>query len=123
MTMRRCRISPMLKLLKKLNGWQRIGLVLSVTWMLYGAYWGNEYGLHQGDWTQIVYQSCMDDAQRIAALKDYSQSALKEQQQEQAACDQQRDRNWQASIQYHFQYAAICAFVPIPLGWGAAYGL
>jgi hypothetical protein len=44
----------MLKLLKKLNGWQRIGVVLSVAWALYGFYWGNDYGIHQGDWTEIV---------------------------------------------------------------------
>lgn len=113
----------MFKPLKKLSGWQRIGLVLSVAWILYGAYWGNKDGLHQGDWTEIVYQSCMDDAQRFAALDNYSQSALKEQQRERAACDQQRDRNWQTAIQYHFQYAAICAFVPIPFGWGVVYGL
>lgn len=119
----RCRIWLMFKRIKKLNGWQRIGVVLSIVWVLYGAYWGNEYGLRQGDWTDFVYESCMDSAQAKAADAHYSQPAQEEHARESAACEQSRERDWSASIQYHFQYAAICAFVPIPLAWGIVYGL
>ncbi len=72
---------------------------------------------------QIAYESCYDDAQRGAADAHYSQQATEEQQREDAACERSRDRDWNASIQYHFQYAAIFAFFPIPLVWGAIYGL
>jgi hypothetical protein len=109
--------------LKRLNGWQRIAVVLSVVWALYGAYWGNDYGLHQGDWVQFVYESCFDNAQKKAADEHYSQPAQEQYGKDIASCDRSRDRDWRSSIQYHFQYAAICAFVPIPLAWGLAYGL
>jgi hypothetical protein len=113
----------MFKRIKKLNGWQRIGVVLSIVWVLYGAYWGNEYGLRQGDWTDLVYESCMDSAQTKAADAHYSQPAQEQHARDDAACEQSRERDWGTSIQYHFQYAAICAFVPIPLAWGIVYGL
>ena len=119
----RCRIHRMFPRLKRLNGWQRIGVVLSIAWALYGFYWGNEYGLRQGDWTQSVYESCMDGAQRFAADAHYSKPSQQEYEKKIAACEQQRDRNWRASISGHWVLAAICAFVPIPLGWGVVYGL
>lgn len=33
----------------RLSGWQRVGVALSVVWLLLGGYWGNSAGLHRGD--------------------------------------------------------------------------
>jgi hypothetical protein len=109
--------------LKRLNGWQRIGVVLSVMWALYGGYWGNEYGLRQGNWALVVYGSCFDNALQKAADAHNTPQAREQYQRDVEACEQSENRDWRSSIQYHFQYAAICAFVPIPLGWGIVYGL
>jgi hypothetical protein len=89
-----------------LNGWQRIGVVVSVVWALYGLYQGNEYGLHQGDWAVNVQKLCWE--QKGADL---------------SVCDAQFSRNWSEAIQYHWQYAFIFSLAPIPLGWLSVYGL
>ncbi|MGD0732166.1 MAG: hypothetical protein ABR956_12955, partial [Terracidiphilus sp.] len=82
----------MLKLLKKLNGWQRIGVALSVAWVLYGAYWGNEYGLHQGDWVFTEYNTCVSDAEQKASNTHYSQP--EQEQSDINACIHSRDSEW-----------------------------
>lgn len=64
-----------------------------------------------------MYKSCMNDAQRLAADSHYSLPAMEREWKDVAACDQQRDRNWQAAIPYHRDYAAIVSLVPIPLVW------
>jgi len=92
-------------------------------WALYGAYLGNEYGLHQGDWTTFVYESCIDSAQQRAVNDQYSKPAQEQHAIDNAACEQSRDRDWRASIQYHWQYAAFVGLVPIPLGWLFVYGV
>ncbi len=90
----------------RLNGWQRIGVVASIVWLLYGAYVGNEHGLHQGDWARDVYQACVDEPR--ANHED---------------CSQQFDRNWRSATQYHWEYAALYGLVPIPFGWLSVYSL
>jgi hypothetical protein len=120
----RCRIHRMFPRLKRLNGWQRIGVVLSVMWALYGLYWGEEFGLHQGDWTNVVYESCMDSAQKKTWNKDnFNNPNWEQYSKDSAACEQTRDKDWKDSIQYHWYYAAICSLVPIPLAWGIVCGL
>jgi hypothetical protein len=96
----------MLQRLKKLNGWQRIGVVLSVLWALYGFYLGNEIGLHQGDGAEAVLHLCTD-----APHSDFN------------ACYAQFDKEWSEAIKYHWDYAAFLSLVPIPLAWLAIYGL
>jgi hypothetical protein len=113
----------MLPRLNRLNGWQRIGVVLSVVWALCGAYWGEEFGLHQGDWTGPVYGSCMDSAQKKTWDEHYNRPNWEQYEKDIAACEQSRERDWKASVQYHRYYAEICALVPVPLGWGVVYGL
>jgi hypothetical protein len=90
----------------RLNGWQRVGVVVSVLWALYGFYQGNEYGLHQGDWAVYVQKSCWAEPAPNLSL-----------------CDAQFTRNWEAAIQHHWEYAFIYSLVPIPLGWLSVYGL
>jgi hypothetical protein len=53
--------------MSKLNGWQRIGLILSVAWVLCGAWKTRIDSLDL--WTNSVapiYRSCMDDADKSA---------------------------------------------------------
>lgn len=89
----------------RLSGWQRIGVVASVVWALYGAYWGNELGLHEGHWAEIQEDICA--AEPHGDLN---------------AWEQQFNKDWEAATQYHWYYAAFVGLVPIPLAWLTAFG-
>lgn len=91
---------------RRLNGWQRIGAVLSVLWALVGFFWGNEIGLHEGDWAEQAERICSEA--RNADLN---------------ACMVQFDKDWTQAIKYHWDYAFILSLVPIPLAWFLAYGI
>lgn len=90
----------------RLNGWQRIGFLISVVWLFGGAFWGNEIGLRQGDWASLQLQSCC--AGPNANLD---------------ACDQEFRKAWSAAISDHWAYAGFVGIVPIPLGWLIVYGI
>jgi hypothetical protein len=92
----------------KINGWQRIGIIASVAWVL-GA------GFHTLDSEQnnatervvTVIQSC-------ESVHDASRN-----------CDAEGDKfipTWSnGDLQQEWAWAAIVAFVPLPLAWGAVY--
>jgi uncharacterized membrane protein len=90
----------------RLNGWQRIGIVASVIWIFVGGFWGNNIGIHEGDWAINLYRVCLD-----ANPNGWDE------------CTKTFDSNYVAAVQYHWYYAAFLAFVPIPLAWLIAWGL
>ena len=90
----------------RLNGWQRIGIIVSILWALGGGFWGNEIGLHQGDFAVTVERDCSE-----APNANF------------AACEAQFDKDWSEAIKYHWYYAAFLGLVPIPLGWLSIYGV
>jgi hypothetical protein len=90
----------------RLSGWQRIGIVLTVIWILVGGFWGNNIGIHEGDWAgnslSICYETHPDDW---------------------TGCRSKFDRDFIQAVKYHWYDAAIFAFVPIPIGRLGVYGL
>jgi hypothetical protein len=42
-----------------MGGWKRIGIVLSVIWVFVGGFWGNNIGIHQGDFAMGIYDICL----------------------------------------------------------------
>lgn len=94
------------KRFRHLNGWQRIGVIVSVIWFFYGFYWGNEQGLHQGEWVSVRREVCL-------GLPNANF----------AACDQEFNRDWPVAIAHHWDYALFFGLVPIPLGWIVAYAI
>lgn len=94
----------------RLNGWQRIGIVLSVIWFICGGLWGNSMGIHEGDWVSRQYQFCLEhDAEPHMPST--------------AQCQARFDKDWPDAIKYHWWEGLIVATVPIPLGWLLAYGI
>jgi hypothetical protein len=87
----------------RLNGWQRLGIIASCLWAIGGALWGNEIGLHEGDWVMQTYAFCL------------------RRQIDWGPCQQALDNAWPDAIRYHWWYAAILGLAPIPLGWLLAY--
>ena len=45
---------------------QRIGAVLSVLWFIGGGLWGNNLGIHDGDWIFDLYGTCLRSANDAA---------------------------------------------------------
>jgi hypothetical protein len=44
----------------RLNGWQRIGLVVSIVWVLAGGLWGNKIALDEaGRLTRVQLNACV----------------------------------------------------------------
>jgi hypothetical protein len=89
----------------RLNGWQRIGIVASVIWAIGGAIWGNNIGIHEGDWAVAMLSHCYE-----THSGDWTQ------------CDQDFHRDYSVAIGNHWLYAAVFGLVPIPLGWLIVYG-
>jgi hypothetical protein len=49
----------------RLNGWQRIGLVLSIAWVLAGGFWGNKTALDDaGARTSLQLDACVAENKR-----------------------------------------------------------
>jgi len=64
----------------RLNGWQRIGIVLSVVWVIGGGLWGNAIAIRDGGATaETEFGLCLDkpnhnyDACSQTFAKDYAQ--------------------------------------------------
>ncbi len=93
----------------RLNGWQRIGVVVSVIWFVVGGFWGNSLGIHEGDWVVSSYSFC---------LKHLVGPGMETSQQ----CADTFYREYPEAIKYHWWYALIVGLVPIPIGWGLIYG-
>jgi|SRR5258708_9983545 hypothetical protein len=88
-----------------LNGWQRIGIVVSIVWLIGGGLWGNSVGLSQGDHVSQALAQC------LAAFTDW------------APCSARFEKDWPEAVKYHWHYAAAFALIPIPLGWLVCWGL
>jgi hypothetical protein len=85
----------------KLNGWKRIGVILSVVWILV-AY-------------RITFTRTLNEEIKLhAALSQYCE----ERHHDSAECDQILHTD---SRPLAHEEAALVAFVPVPLAWGFIY--
>jgi hypothetical protein len=110
-----------------LNGWQRIGVVISVLWAVGGGLSGNNLGLHEGDWVKEAYQDCLarvdnSVSSSLAASKDLG-AVEKQDAKDLDLCAQTRDKAWPKAISNHWIYAAFFGLAPVLLGWFAVYGV
>jgi hypothetical protein len=110
---------------KGLSGWQRIGIVASVVWAIGGGFWGYYIGYHEGGDFGRDYKQCRAGAQNWYQNQNLYKGTpryttgdlikdLGKCQSEYASAN--RAANSTGSL-----YAALLAFLPIPLGWFAAY--
>ena len=90
----------------QLSGWQRIGVVISILWIIGGGLLGNNIGIHEGDYVVQELQIC--EEAHNADLK---------------MCYQKFDKDWPAAISNHWIDAVFFGLVPIPLGWLTVYGI
>ena len=90
----------------QLNGWQRIGVVVSIVWFFVGGFWGNSIGIHQGDSATALLKLC-----------------LKYDPDHWDRCNGQFSHDYPIAIQGHWWLALIIAIVPIILGWLLTYAI
>jgi hypothetical protein len=93
----------------RLSGWQRVGVVFSVVWLLVGGYWGNSVGLHRGDFAVIQFTVCMENSRNPGNAS--------------GVCLDQFDKHYAEAIKDHWREALIVGIVPIPVAWVLVYGL
>jgi hypothetical protein len=111
-----------------LNGWQRIGIVASVAWVIGGACWGYLLGTDWGDnmnfrgyEIQQRYERCMRDAQQREhdAKWQHKETHFID---DSTQCYLNRRKDTDAASSNGWLFAALLGLLPIPLGWAGVYG-
>jgi hypothetical protein len=92
----------------RLNGWHRIGIVLSIVWAI--AVW--------------FYARHVDLALHSNVLSlEYHRCADLPSEKERANCKERVRHDFESSFQADWLYVAAVALVPIPFAWLIAYAL
>jgi hypothetical protein len=93
----------------RLEHWRRIGIAISVVWILGGGFWGYELGAR---WNE--------SAREDAASKFYQCLNAESLGSRSEACEE-REREMDRIRAYQWPTAALLGLGPIPLGWLLAY--
>ncbi|MGP8175062.1 MAG: hypothetical protein ACLP7O_11020 [Terracidiphilus sp.] len=109
--------------LEKLNGWQRIGVVLSVVWAIAGGFWGYNIGYYEGGDVRRDFEQCRAGAQywyqnQYQGAPRYTTSDLI---RDLGKCQLEYTRANKEATSTGSLYAVLLALLPIPLGWLAVY--
>ena len=101
----------------RLNGWQRIGLVASIVWVLAGGFWGNEIALDEA-WERTSAQRDLCVAENKRRYGEYGPY-----EQVWTPCSDQFGANYVRNTEGHWMFAALFALVPLSIAWLIAYVL
>ena len=85
----------------RLNGWQRIGIVLSMLWAVVGGLWGNHIAIQEGGAIPIAHYK------RCITQPDYDDDE----------CSAAFDEEYGVGVRGHWAFAAMAALIPIPVVW------
>jgi type VI protein secretion system component VasK len=115
----------MIPRLNQLNGWQRIGVVLSVLWAIGGAFWGYNIGYHEGGDVDRDFEQCKGGAHNWYQNQDQYQEARRyttnDLIRDLGKCSSEYQGASKDATQTGALYAALLAILPIPLAWLAVY--
>jgi hypothetical protein len=92
-----------------LRGWRRVGVALSVVWLLAGGYWANSRALHKGDFAVTEFTACMANSSNPGNAS--------------GACLGQFDKDYAGAIKDHWRDALMVGIIPILAAWLLVYGL
>ena len=95
-----------------LNGWVRIGLIVSVAWILAGGVWGYN----------IVINDAHDVMITTSRICNYRPDGMPPRYSPEE-CTERALAAQREAVHSHWAAAAIVAFVPILFGWLSAWGL
>ena len=93
--------------MKALNGWQRIGIVLSVLWAIVGFFWGNSIAIDAlGRGVSASYARCLEQ-------RSVQPDGSVPKDTDWKPCQVAFERDWGPAVKDHWSYAAASAFIPI----------
>jgi hypothetical protein len=107
----------------RLNGWQRIGIVASVVWVIAGGCWGYNIGYHEGGDVDRDFEQCRAGAQnwyqnQYQGTPRYTTGDLIK---DLGKCKSEYIKANKEATSTGSLYAGLLALLPIPLGWFAVY--
>jgi hypothetical protein len=104
----------------KLNGWQRIGLLISVGWVVAATvYDRDDKALSAWRAVTAEHQSCIDNS---AIRSDASDTEfLREWGEVWSICKKQKETQYKKLTEGQWDETAAFALLPVPLGWLIAY--
>ena len=92
-----------------LRGWRRVGIVLSLVWLLAAGYWANSRGLHKGDFAVRQFSVCLENSRNPGNAS--------------GACLDQFDKDYAGAIKDHWRDALLIGVVPVLVAWLLIFGL
>src|SRR5947209_2213524 len=93
----------------RLNGWQRLGIVLSIIWVLGAAIYQRNADVERAeDHAQFAYKVCLE-GKSLSHDNDL------------ASCEQKREKDLVIWLEGSWGNVALISLAPIPLGWLAAF--
>jgi hypothetical protein len=108
-----------------MNGWQRIGVVLSVLWAIGGTFWGYNIGCHEGGDVDRDFEQCRQGAQNRYENQNQYQETRRytpnDLIKDLGECRSRYKRASRDATQTGSLYAALLALLPIPFAWFAVY--
>jgi hypothetical protein len=101
--------------MKALNGWQRIGIVLSVLWAIVGFFGGNSIAIDAlGSGVSASYARCLEQ-------RSVQTDGSVPKDTDWKPCQVAFERDWGPAVKDHWSYAAASAFIPILIAWLVVY--
>jgi hypothetical protein len=103
----------------KMGGWVRIGIVLSVIWILVGGFWGNNAAINDASkLSSLQLDNCVSaNKARLRSKGDNSEPY----DQVWTPCWDQLSKNYLRNVDGHWWAAAIVGLAPIPIAWLIVY--
>jgi hypothetical protein len=97
----------------RLNGWQRIGIVLSVLWFVIGGLWINSLVLDSmGASAMAEHRRCLDAVTAVPNDSSWDE-----------ACGKKFRATYSTAVADHWTYAVVYTLIPIPIVWLLVYGV
>jgi hypothetical protein len=101
----------------RLNGWQRIGLVGTICWIIGGGFWINSQAINDlGAPVVAKYRICLES-------RSVRPNGSVPQDTDWGPCTARFERDFGPAVADHWFYAAVFTLVPIPFVWLAVFFL
>lgn len=100
----------------RLSGWQRIGIVMTVCWIIGGTPWVNKFAMDSlGADVLNEYRRCLD-------ARSVQPDGTVPPDTNWKPCIAKFEADWSPAVSGHWFYAIIFILIPIPIAWLLGYG-
>jgi hypothetical protein len=101
----------------RLNGWQRIGVVLSVCWFIGGGLWIGGQVMDDLSFTVRA------EHRRCLAARSIQPDGTVPKDTDWGPCSERFLRDFPVAVADHWYYTAAYALIPIPIAWIFVWGV